>query len=58
MVEQPGFSGPPMVDGDPDPTTDYDLCYKCDTQNQWLPIPKGFIVLEDADNDATNNPFM
>jgi hypothetical protein len=45
------ISGPPMVDGDPDPFADYDLYYKCDTQNQWLPVPKGFVVIEDADEE-------
>ena len=42
------FSGPPMVDGDPDPAADYDLFYKCETQNKWLPVPKGFIVIKKA----------
>jgi hypothetical protein len=51
------FSGPPMVDGDPDPTVDYDLYYMCDTQKQWLPVPMGFIVIEDADEDTGNDFF-
>lgn len=46
------FSGPPMVDGDPDPAADYDLFYKCETQNKWLPVPKGFVVIEKANEDT------
>jgi hypothetical protein len=45
------ISGPPMVDSDPNPFADYDLYYKCDIQNQWLPVLKGFIVIEDADEE-------
>lgn len=39
---------------------DFDLYYKCDTQNQWLPIPKGFIVVkedEEASAEDTFHPF-
>ena len=47
-----------MVGGDPNPTADYDLFYMCETQDQWLPVPRGFIVIEGADEDAGNDFFM
>ncbi|KAG9309093.1 hypothetical protein JVU11DRAFT_10976 [Chiua virens] len=40
------FTGLPMMPGSL-PLLDYDLLYFCDAQNQWLPIPCGFIVVED-----------
>jgi hypothetical protein len=46
-------------DGGDTPGIDFDLYYKCDTQNQWLPVPMGFIVVEDeeaSDMDALH-PF-
>jgi hypothetical protein len=51
------FSGPPMwPDGDngigSSSNTDYTLFYKCDSQNQWLPIPRGFVVDEEDEADV------
>lgn len=43
-----------MEAGDADPDADYDLYYKCETQNQWLPIPRGFVVIEDIYEDEDN----
>ncbi|KAF8559464.1 hypothetical protein OG21DRAFT_1366400, partial [Imleria badia] len=39
------FTGPPMRAEDPGSPLDqdYDLLYFCDAQNQWLPVPYGFI---------------
>lgn len=37
------FTGLPMRPGSP-PLLDYDLLYFCDVQNQWLLIPRGFIL--------------
>lgn len=48
------FTGPMMEAGDADPDADYDLYYKCETQNQWLPIPRGFVVIEDIYEDEDN----
>ena len=31
------------------PLLDYNLLYFCDVQNQWLLIPRGFIVAEDGE---------
>jgi hypothetical protein len=42
------FTGLPMVPGSPS-KLDYDLSYFCEAQNQWLPIPRGLIVVEDAE---------
>ena len=42
------FTGLLMRPGSP-PLLDYDLLYFCDVQNQWLPIPHGFIVAEDGE---------
>lgn len=41
------------------PGVDFDLYYKCDMQNQWVPISKGFIVVENekASNMDTFHPF-
>ncbi|KAN0091031.1 hypothetical protein V8E55_004597 [Tylopilus felleus] len=53
------FTGPMMEAGDADPNTDYDLYYECDMQKQWLPVPCGFIVIEDEeepeDEDNSDN---
>jgi len=51
------FSGPPMQadDGDSLSGTDYKLFYKCKARNQWLPVPKGFMVVEDE--DTGNHPL-
>jgi hypothetical protein len=52
------FTGPPMEPGDADPDADYDLYYECDTQNMWLPVPKGFIVVEDAEDEDNTGVFF
>ncbi|KAF8548498.1 hypothetical protein OG21DRAFT_1489353 [Imleria badia] len=48
-----------MKPGDADPGADYNLYYKCDTQNQWLPVPHGFVVIEDLveDENEDNVPY-
>ncbi|KIK13184.1 hypothetical protein PISMIDRAFT_119381, partial [Pisolithus microcarpus 441] len=54
------FSGPPMRPDD-NPNNpfavekDYALHYKCDIQGQWLPVPKGYLVDENAE-DAEDEP--
>lgn len=45
------FTGPPMRpdDGGDDLDRDYDLVYFCESQKQWLPVPRGFTVDEDEE---------
>ena len=49
------FSGPPMQPDDAGnsqfgPVQDYQLFYKCDTQNLWLPVPQGYMVNANAED--------
>ncbi|KAI6011473.1 hypothetical protein EDC04DRAFT_2905451 [Pisolithus marmoratus] len=48
------FSAPPMCKNDDDssspPEQDFDLFYHCETLKQWLPIPHGYSVDEDAED--------
>ena len=49
------FSAPPMRKDDNDDGLpvehDYDLFYQCETLKQWLPVPHGYSVDEDAEFD-------
>ena len=45
------FSGPPMEPGDGNPNAEYKIFYKCDSQNLWLPIPQGFAVDEEGEDN-------
>ncbi|KAF8132039.1 hypothetical protein EV363DRAFT_1480092 [Boletus edulis] len=47
------FTGPPMIagDDDEDKDKDYDIWYESTEHQKWLPVPRGFIVCEDAEED-------
>ena len=51
------FTGPPMIagDGDDDAPKDYELWYQSTDHGTWLPVPRGFIVCEDEDEDSLFN---
>jgi hypothetical protein len=45
------FSGPPMVGGDPPQVPGETLWYRCEARRDWFPIPPGYTVLEEGDDD-------
>ncbi|KAG6370349.1 hypothetical protein JVT61DRAFT_12157 [Boletus reticuloceps] len=52
------FTGPPMVAADDDDAPkDYNLWYQSTDHDNWLPVPHGFIVCEDEEEDSLDSSF-
>jgi hypothetical protein len=45
------FSGPPMVGGDPPQVPGETLWFRCEARKDWFPVPPGYTVLEEGDDD-------
>lgn len=48
------FHGPSLVPGDSGTSTDYTLYYYCKARLEMVPVPRGFIVIEEDDQ---SDPF-
>ena len=44
------FSGPPMVGGDYEEVPGETLWYKCTARKGWFPIPRGYTVIVEGDD--------